>query len=283
MTNTKFRKRALLSSVAMLLVALVALGSATFAWFTENPAVDANGITGQAQTSTGLEITTTTQGNAWGSTAKFMADGTADKFKFIPAYAYNTGDSTKALNFVTTKAGSSSSANPAAGAVWTAATPIFLPTDGEAIDDTKSGIYHEQVKIRTKNSSEGAVDVNLTGISIATKGSLAIKDGVTVLVAVNNEIKAVKKAGSSAIKYYPNATTSTENDANVVGNADSSDYPYTFSNAVGLGKADDGSTTAKTLVVDVYVYLDGTDDVVKTDNAIAGALIDTIKLDFAKA
>ena len=30
MTNTKFRKRALLSSVAMLLVALVALGSATF-------------------------------------------------------------------------------------------------------------------------------------------------------------------------------------------------------------------------------------------------------------
>ena len=33
MTNTKFRKRMLLSSVAMLLVALVALGSATFAWF----------------------------------------------------------------------------------------------------------------------------------------------------------------------------------------------------------------------------------------------------------
>ena len=49
MTNTKFRKRALLSSVAMLLVALVALGSATFAWFTSSTTAKA----------TGLAITTT--------------------------------------------------------------------------------------------------------------------------------------------------------------------------------------------------------------------------------
>ena len=45
MKNTKFRKRALLSSVAMLLVALVALGSATFAWFTSSTQATANGIT----------------------------------------------------------------------------------------------------------------------------------------------------------------------------------------------------------------------------------------------
>ena len=44
MKNTKFRKRALLSSVAMLLVALVALGSATFAWFTSNTTSTADGL-----------------------------------------------------------------------------------------------------------------------------------------------------------------------------------------------------------------------------------------------
>ena len=44
MTNTKFRKRALLSSVAMLLVALVALGSATFAWFTSSTSATASGL-----------------------------------------------------------------------------------------------------------------------------------------------------------------------------------------------------------------------------------------------
>ena len=49
MTNTKFRKRALLSSVAMLLVALVALGSATFAWFSQNSKATAENIVAKTQ------------------------------------------------------------------------------------------------------------------------------------------------------------------------------------------------------------------------------------------
>lgn len=42
--KTKSRKRLLISSVAMLLVAMLALGTATFAWFTTNTTVTANGI-----------------------------------------------------------------------------------------------------------------------------------------------------------------------------------------------------------------------------------------------
>ena len=56
MKNTTFRKKALLSSVAMLLVALVALGSATFAWFTTNPTVTAEGLKLQATAAAGLQI-----------------------------------------------------------------------------------------------------------------------------------------------------------------------------------------------------------------------------------
>ena len=56
MTNTKFRKRALLSSVAMLLVALVALGSATFAWFVANPVASANGLVMTTQAAPGIAI-----------------------------------------------------------------------------------------------------------------------------------------------------------------------------------------------------------------------------------
>lgn len=44
MKNTTFRKKALLSSVAMLLVALVALGSATFAWFTSSTSATASDL-----------------------------------------------------------------------------------------------------------------------------------------------------------------------------------------------------------------------------------------------
>lgn len=56
MKNTTFRKKALLSSVAMLLVALVALGSATFAWFTQNPTVNADGLSLKATAAAGLQI-----------------------------------------------------------------------------------------------------------------------------------------------------------------------------------------------------------------------------------
>jgi hypothetical protein len=51
------RKKMLLSSIAMLLVALVALGSATYAWFTMNKTVSADGMTVTAATSAGLQIT----------------------------------------------------------------------------------------------------------------------------------------------------------------------------------------------------------------------------------
>ena len=54
---TKSRKRILLSSIAMLLVALVALGSATFAWFTINKNVYANTMKVRAVTTAGLQIT----------------------------------------------------------------------------------------------------------------------------------------------------------------------------------------------------------------------------------
>ncbi|MBQ8538238.1 MAG: hypothetical protein IJ433_01145 [Ruminococcus sp.] len=69
MKNTTFRKKALLSSVAMLLVALVALGSATFAWFTQNPTVSAEGLTLKATAAAGLQIVAADEG-----LIKFNAD-----------------------------------------------------------------------------------------------------------------------------------------------------------------------------------------------------------------
>ena len=59
MTNTKFRKRMLLSSVAMLLVALVALGSATFAWFSQNSKATASGIIAKTQQGSNIVVSET--------------------------------------------------------------------------------------------------------------------------------------------------------------------------------------------------------------------------------
>lgn len=58
MKTTK-RSKMLLSSIAMLLVALVALGSATFAWYSINRTVTASEMTVKASTVGGLLITST--------------------------------------------------------------------------------------------------------------------------------------------------------------------------------------------------------------------------------
>ena len=68
MKTTK-RSKMLLSSIAMLLVALVALGSATYAWYAINKTVTADGISVQASSVGGLQIqsddaTSTTWGNS---------------------------------------------------------------------------------------------------------------------------------------------------------------------------------------------------------------------------
>ena len=64
MTNTKFRRRALLSSVAMLLVAMLALGSATFAWYAANTTADASGLTFTTTGEAGLVIATQSEHDA---------------------------------------------------------------------------------------------------------------------------------------------------------------------------------------------------------------------------
>lgn len=62
-TRLYTRKRALISSVAMLLVAMIALGTATFAWFTSRPDANAQGLTLKATATNGLVILTESHEN----------------------------------------------------------------------------------------------------------------------------------------------------------------------------------------------------------------------------
>ena len=72
----KSRKKILLSSIAMLLVALVALGSATFAWFTINKVVEANTINVQANVAKGLVINNVAASPNWQRTVSYASEYT---------------------------------------------------------------------------------------------------------------------------------------------------------------------------------------------------------------
>lgn len=72
--KTTAKKRMLISSVAMLLIAMIALGTATFAWFTTSTEATASGINVHTAKASTLQIAgnnTTVSGLGWGSTVNY--------------------------------------------------------------------------------------------------------------------------------------------------------------------------------------------------------------------
>lgn len=68
--KAKSRRRLLISSIAMLLVAMLALGTATFAWFTTSTSATASKINVQTIKASELEVATEKY-NDWGTTVEY--------------------------------------------------------------------------------------------------------------------------------------------------------------------------------------------------------------------
>lgn len=140
MTNTKFRKRALLSSVAMLLVALVALGSATFAWFTSSTTATASGI--NVQTTQASELQISKSDLNWGTSVNYATTAT-----FEPASSAN------GANWFTAEAGARDDFAKKTGTNFVALT-----------SSNKSGyVFEETLNVR----NHGAAAVNNVTITFS--------------------------------------------------------------------------------------------------------------------
>ncbi len=72
MNETKALKKQLLAAIAMVLVAALALGSSTFAWFVTNGSVTAQGMNVTAQSESGIVISNAVNG-AYASTANAVS------------------------------------------------------------------------------------------------------------------------------------------------------------------------------------------------------------------
>ncbi len=166
MKNTTFRKKALLSSVAMLLVALVALGSATFAWFSSNKTVTASGMNVTSGAAQGLVISNNF-GNSYHNSVKFLQGGTEQAPATLTLTPVSVATNDKALKDL--KAYAPSDVSIEGGGTWKdrendddvkGFTKITLPslgTTGEAyaVNDTQNFVMY-QVKVKsTGNAVDG--------------------------------------------------------------------------------------------------------------------------------
>ncbi len=84
MKHSTFRKSSLISSVALLLVAIVALSGATFAWFSSNDSTKASGIQMTASAASGLYIAKTN--------AASLADIAASDWKGSINFGHTLGE-----------------------------------------------------------------------------------------------------------------------------------------------------------------------------------------------
>ena len=90
--KTTSRKRLLISSVAMLLVAMLALGTATFAWFTQNTTTTANGI--KAKTVKSSSLVLSAADHDWAPTLTYDQTGANGTFISMLPASSGTGGTT---------------------------------------------------------------------------------------------------------------------------------------------------------------------------------------------
>lgn len=211
MKNT--RKKMLLSSVAMLLVALVALGSATYAWFTINKTVEAKTMTVKAATAKGLQITGD-NGGTWARTATFNSAA----YELNPASLVFTKDTSGTISldklgtpyapadveregaYEAAVAGTST----ASATKWAATTggiPAVADTSGTMAAGHNSYFATYEVGIK---STEGAITDNITMTVDYTDGNTNTVSGTEykasdfIRVAVIDD-GAITTSGTGAV------------------------------------------------------------------------------------
>ncbi|MGN0550475.1 MAG: hypothetical protein ACI4I4_01355 [Acutalibacteraceae bacterium] len=148
-TQKSFRKKALLSSVAMLLVSAVAVGSATFAWFTSSTTTTADGL--NVKTSRASELVISKSGKDWKQEIHYGMD-----------------------NKVLRPASSADGANwYSAEAAAKGAYDAIVPTSGDtftkiADSDLASYVFKEELNVANKGSAAVKdVTITISGLSNA--------------------------------------------------------------------------------------------------------------------
>lgn len=287
-TRLYTRKRALISSVAMLLVAMIALGTATFAWFTTNPNASASGLKMKATASKGLVIRTASRVARVGAEAPWKHtdyldsndDGTATagtSFELAPA-SFNP--TTTLGTYYTVEAEADGNYKAADDATVASST-----TFGNWASCTT--VYKEEIacKLTGTDSDTETAPMYLTSLDIDLKDNDKVIGGATYKQSHGVRV---------ALLYTdPDDTTSLLGIYNGTGSAVSNKYlTGTGEYSTKLAPAGDtnynfpAAPTTRTLVgnvdptgdckVTVIVYLDGEDANVFTDSISAQDIVNSI-------
>ncbi len=275
MKNTTFRKKALLSSVAMLLVAIVALGSATFAWFTANPEVSASGLSMKASTDAGLQICSSSYETANGGKKEFGLSTILNAVAEKDAEGTPTGNivaSTDPKQIATPLSYMQDNADVISFAKATAIEEGKYDVNTTSIDTSGANATHEET-IYLKSSIAGdPVIVKSASVKInANAGAGSLASAVRVMLVSGKNVIGIWSTSGETNKYITSAGVVSTTD--FTGNKASKEVASTEI-SVGFTGND---------AVKMYVWLDGEDSDCYTTNVNnnLAQLIDSIDVKFS--
>ena len=272
MTNTKFRKRALLSSVAMLLVALVALGSATFAWFNTQNQASAKTIT--AKTTKSSDITLSEDAGSALSPYTHDLHFSANSFNGANNKLATLGETTDLIP-VTTKDFSTWYKVKAADSNVGYATDTYENASTNTVSEVKTSKLYiksttkQNIKITptcTSDEKTGKM-VRLALVPIAADNTnitqkLDTKPVIWYDAALNDRSatkwNAADQNNTAQPQWTASATTYNEGTADAATSTASTLY-NSLSAAHTIGEFDPGQGDAAIVAYDVYVWIEGTD------------------------
>ena len=215
--KAKQRKRLLISSVAMLLVAMLALGTATFAWFSQNSKATASGIT--AKTTQASNIVVSENGSDWGDAITFQTFASGTYNPVTP------GANIASPTWVTTTADALDAGVKGAAKTYDAATrnqdytatKLYMKYD--TTDTTASQAVDVKVTVTdnsaTNSSMEDFLRIALVPVDTTTKGIVA--SGVVYGTASDDFAKAPDNMSLTTLAT-PAQTITTTNSKTMISN-----------------------------------------------------------------
>lgn len=234
--DTKALKKQMGAAIAMVLVAAVALGSATFAWFVSNNTVKAETSKISAQSNAPFLKIDKAAITADSTTSSSYASD-AD-VKIYPAQVVKNTDNTPLF-----KSAYASAANAA-----TELTDSRYNVGDAAAAVTGEFAIKKSFKIGTADAKAGSFkNLKVAGVELSSKGTDGLEDALSILVVCGDNWAVYKKsADGMVLTEYKDKVSAAGNNTDGV-----------LADAIAANSSVD---------VDVYVFYDGSETNVYTDN-----------------
>lgn len=278
--NSKAIRKQLLAAVAMVLVAAVALGSSTYAWFVASGTVTAEGMKVKAQSEGGLAISF--DGRAWGTSAA------ADMTNAKELYPASTKD---LIDWYHATAADMNASDALAGTRTKITKTVFGGTAGAFSENNY--VVMKEFKIKSTATGSESKGLYVSGVDVTARKTMstALRVGVKYTPTTGNPVykiygPVVLNGGldpaNVATNNYPvfkekttDATSETQIGTvtlDTVGQAGSTLITTSDTDAsVGIIPAD------KPVTVQIFIWFEGEDDNLKSDNFNAEDLNVTVQ------